>query len=165
MFILSREHWITHKTHVNDSLILLVTFFLQIGITTYFCMPWHRLHIRRISLFYFYLWVLHPVAYLSNWFFMTPSIATKFQYVKLPLISFFTHYMFRPLRAILRWDIQLVIWRTILIQLIRCTYAIWYMLSSVFQLVVLLHVIVLNIKIKIVKSVKFHVISGVVTKL
>jgi hypothetical protein len=29
----------------------------------------------------FYLWVLHPVAYLSNWFFMTPSIATKFQYV------------------------------------------------------------------------------------
>jgi hypothetical protein len=28
-----------------------------------------------------YLWVLHPVAYLSNWFFMTPSIATKFQYV------------------------------------------------------------------------------------
>jgi hypothetical protein len=27
----------------------------------------------------------------------------------LPLISFFTHYMFRPLRAILKWDIQLVI--------------------------------------------------------
>jgi hypothetical protein len=25
-----------------------------------------------------YLWVSHPVAYLSNWFFMTPSIATKF---------------------------------------------------------------------------------------
>jgi hypothetical protein len=34
------------------------------------------------------------------------------------------------LRAILRWDIQVVIisvfWRTILIQRIRCTYAIWY---------------------------------------
>jgi hypothetical protein len=34
-------------------------------------------------------------------------------------------------------------------------------LPSVFQLIVLIHVIVLNIKIKIVKSVKFHVISGV----
>jgi hypothetical protein len=32
----------------------------------------------------FYLWVLHPVAYLSNWFFMTPSIATKFQYINSP---------------------------------------------------------------------------------
>jgi hypothetical protein len=30
---------------------------------------------------------------------------------------FFTHYMFWTLWAILRWDIQLVIWRTILIQL------------------------------------------------
>jgi sugar lactone lactonase YvrE len=29
----------------------------------------------------FYLQVLHPVAYLSNWFFMTLSIATKFQYI------------------------------------------------------------------------------------
>jgi hypothetical protein len=31
--------------------------------------------------FFFYLWVLHPVAYLSNWFLMTPLIATKFQYI------------------------------------------------------------------------------------
>jgi hypothetical protein len=37
------------------------------------------------------------------------------------------------------------------------------LLSSVFQLIVLIHVIKLNIKIKIVKSVKFHVISGVVS--
>jgi hypothetical protein len=37
------------------------------------------------------------------------------------------------------------------------------MLSSVFQLVILIHVIILNIKIKIVKLVKFHVISGVVS--
>jgi hypothetical protein len=29
----------------------------------------------------FYLWVSHPVAHLSNWFHMMPSIATKFQYV------------------------------------------------------------------------------------
>jgi hypothetical protein len=37
------------------------------------------------------------------------------------------------------------------------------MLSSVFQLIVLIHVIVLNIKIIIVKLVKFHVTSGVVS--
>jgi hypothetical protein len=35
--------------------------------------------------------------------------------------------------------------------------------SSVFQLIVLIYVIVLNIKTKIVKLVKFHVISGVVS--
>jgi hypothetical protein len=34
-----------------------------------------------------------------------------------------------------------------------------------FQLIVLIHVTILNIKIKIVKLVKFHVTSGVVTKL
>jgi hypothetical protein len=39
-----------------------------------------------------------------------------------------------------------------------------FLLSSVFQLVVLIHVIKLNIKkIKIVKSVKFQVISGVLS--
>jgi hypothetical protein len=37
--------------------------------------------------------------------------------------------------------------------------------SSVFQLIVLINVIILNIKINIVKLVKFHVTSGVVTKL
>jgi hypothetical protein len=35
--------------------------------------------------------------------------------------------------------------------------------TSVLQLVVLIHVIKLNMKIKIVKSVKFHVTSGVVS--
>jgi hypothetical protein len=45
---------------------------------------------------------------LSDWFLMMPSIATKFQYVNSPFLFFLlTHYMFRPLRAILRWDIQL----------------------------------------------------------
>jgi hypothetical protein len=34
-----------------------------------------------------------------------------------------------------------------------------------FQLIVIIHDIVLNIKIKILKLVKFHVTSGVVTKL
>jgi hypothetical protein len=55
---------------------------------------------RRLScckFFFFYLWVLHPVAYLSNWFFMTPSIAPKFQYINSLLFSFllttcFGHY-------------------------------------------------------------------------
>jgi hypothetical protein len=32
----------------------------------------------------FYLWMLHPVAHLSNWFLMIPSIATKFQQVNSP---------------------------------------------------------------------------------
>jgi hypothetical protein len=40
-----------------------------------------------VSIRHFYLWVLHPVAYLSNWFFMTPSIATKFQYINSQHIS------------------------------------------------------------------------------
>jgi hypothetical protein len=37
------------------------------------------------------------------------------------------------------------------------------MSSSVFQFVVLIHVIILNIKIKIVKLVIFHAVSGVVS--
>jgi hypothetical protein len=58
--------------------------------------------------FIFYLLVLHPVAHLSNWFLMTPSIATKFQFVNsLFLFFIFTHHMFWPLQAIFRWDIQL----------------------------------------------------------
>jgi hypothetical protein len=52
-----------------------------------------------------------------------------------------------------------------LIQQIRCTHTIWYRdvicCISVLQLVVLIHVIILNLKIKIVKSAKFHVTSGV----
>jgi hypothetical protein len=39
------------------------------------------------------------------------------------------------------------------------------LLSSVFQLIILIHVIILNMKIKIVKLVKFLVTSGVITKL
>jgi hypothetical protein len=57
----------------------------------------------------FHLLVLHPVVHLSNWFPMTPSIATKFQYINSPFI--FTHYMFRPLRAIFGWGIQLDIFK------------------------------------------------------
>jgi hypothetical protein len=36
---------------------------------------------------HFYLWVLHPVAHLSNWFLVIPLIATKFQYVTPPASS------------------------------------------------------------------------------
>jgi hypothetical protein len=39
---------------------------------------------------------------LLNWFLVIPSIATKFQYVTPPFLFSFTHYMFRPLRAIFR---------------------------------------------------------------
>jgi hypothetical protein len=44
----------------------------------------------------FYLWVLHPVAHLSNWFLMIPSIATKFQYVNSLLFSLSLTICFDP---------------------------------------------------------------------
>jgi hypothetical protein len=47
--------------------------------------------VKSLLIFFFYLWVLHPVAHLSNWFFMTPSIATKFQYINSLLFSFLLH--------------------------------------------------------------------------
>jgi hypothetical protein len=53
----------------------------------------------------FYLWVLHPVAHLSNWFLVIPSIATEFQYITPPFLFSFTHYMFLPLWAIFRCDV------------------------------------------------------------
>jgi hypothetical protein len=40
--------------------------------------------------------VLHPVAHLSNWFFMTPSIATEFQYINSLLFSFSLTTCFGP---------------------------------------------------------------------
>jgi hypothetical protein len=72
-----------------------------------------------------------------------------------------------PLRAILRWVIQLVIWRTILIQRIRSTYAIWYgdviCCHRYFNLYSNTCYQIKYKKIKIVKSVKFDVISGAVS--
>jgi hypothetical protein len=59
------------------------------------------------------LWVLHPVEHLSNWFLMMPPIATQFQNVNSPFIFLLTHYMFQPLRAIFRRDIQLVVLKNI----------------------------------------------------
>jgi hypothetical protein len=48
---------------------------------------------------------------LVAWFLVIPSVATKFQYVNSPFIFFLTHYMFQPLRAIFRWDIQLDVFK------------------------------------------------------
>jgi hypothetical protein len=46
------------------------------------------------------------------WFLMIPSIATEFQYVNSTFFIFFlAHYMFRPLRAIFRRDIQLDVFK------------------------------------------------------
>jgi hypothetical protein len=59
---------------------------------------------RKIDSFVINFWTSKLI---FNWFPMTPSIATKFQYVNSPFFIFFlTHYMFRPLRAIFRWDIR-----------------------------------------------------------
>jgi hypothetical protein len=53
-----------------------------------------------------------------------PSIATKFSIRQLAFIFLLSHYMLRPLRAILRWDIQLdVSMDYLLMQRIRCTCA------------------------------------------
>jgi hypothetical protein len=61
-----------------------------------------------------------------NWLPVMLSIATKFQYVNSLFIFFLTRYMFRPLRAIFTWDIQLDIPNGLFLQQrIRCTYAIW----------------------------------------
>jgi hypothetical protein len=57
------------------------------------------------------LWVLHPVAHLSNLFLVIPSIVTKFQYITPSFLFSFTHYMFWPLRAIFRWGIQLDVFK------------------------------------------------------
>jgi hypothetical protein len=72
------------------------------------CCDWRR-HEEPVTftVYDFYLWVLHPVAHLSNWFLVMPSIATKFSIRQLAFIFLLSHYMFRPLRAILRWVIQL----------------------------------------------------------
>jgi hypothetical protein len=95
---------------------------------------------------------------IINWFLMTPSIATKPQYVNSPFFLFFllTHYMFRPLRAILRWDIQLDVSKdysfykgsAVCTQLDVCLY--WY-----FDLWSPIHVTKLSIK--VVKTLIFTV--------
>jgi hypothetical protein len=41
---------------------------------------------------FFYLLVLHPVAHLSNWFLMMPSIATKFEYINLKVCCDWRHH-------------------------------------------------------------------------
>jgi hypothetical protein len=99
----------------------------------------------------FYLWVLHPVAHLSNLFFMTPSVATKFQYVNSLLFYFSLTTCFGPFRR----DIQLDSFRTIFnttdplhVRKIWCRDVICC--TSVLRLAVLIPVINLSTNIKIV---------------
>jgi hypothetical protein len=91
------------------------------------------------------LHLLSLKAYMENWFFMTPSIATKFQYVNSLLFSF----------SLTTWDIQLNIFNWLfLIQRIRCTYAIWCRdvtcCASVLRLCILNTCYQLDVNIKIV---------------
>jgi hypothetical protein len=51
---------------------------------------------KNCTLLALYLWVLHPVAHLSNWFLMMPSIATKFQYINSLLFSLSLTTCFGP---------------------------------------------------------------------
>jgi hypothetical protein len=70
---------------------------------------WQRIW-RKHSVYHscnFYLWVLHPVAHLSNWFLMMPLIATKFQYVNSPFFIFLLiHYMLSGLQMFVKlfWE-------------------------------------------------------------
>jgi hypothetical protein len=71
---------------------------------------WSRQQWTPVDLFQSQVHIL----FRCNWFLMMPSIPTKFQYVNSPFFIFLlTHYMFQPLRAIFRWDIQLDVLRTI----------------------------------------------------
>jgi hypothetical protein len=71
----------------------------------------------------FYLWVLHPVAHLSNWFLMIPSIATKFQYVNSPFFIFLhsLHVSAPTGHPQVRYTIR-CFQGLFLLQRIRCTY-------------------------------------------
>jgi hypothetical protein len=98
---------------------------------------------------------------LSNWFLMMPSIATKFQYINSP---FLTRYMFRPLRANFRWDIQLDIfifedyfYHNGSVARTQFDVEMLYVLYRWFDPWSLIHVINLSTNIKIVKSLKSSV--------
>jgi hypothetical protein len=80
-------------------------------------------------------------------------------YIKSLYFLFFTHYMFRPLRAILKWDILFVIF-LFLKDYFNTTDPLHACISIIisrdvicrhrfFQPVILIHVIILNIKIKV----------------
>jgi hypothetical protein len=73
---------------------------------------------------FLYLWLLHPVAHLSNSFLMMPSIATKFQYVNSFLFSSFSLHVSAPTGHLqVRYTIGYFN-GLFLIQRIRCTYVI-----------------------------------------
>jgi hypothetical protein len=77
----------------------------------------------------FYLWVLHPVAHLSNWFLMMPSIGTKFQYVNCPFFifpSYLLHVSAPTGHPQARYTIR-CFQGLFFLQRIRCTYTTWCM--------------------------------------
>jgi hypothetical protein len=90
---------------------------------------------------------------------MIPSIATKFQYVNSTFIFFFTHYMFRPLLAIFRWDIQLDIFKVYLyynrsVARTQLDVEMLYALYRYFDPWSPIHVIKLSTNIKIIKILR-----------
>jgi hypothetical protein len=63
-----------------------LTVFIALAQFNLFPLQWIFSYNMLINLTGFYLFVLHPVAYLSNWFLVIPSIATKFQYATPPFL-------------------------------------------------------------------------------
>jgi hypothetical protein len=107
---------------------------------------------------YFYLWVLHPVAHLSNWFLMMPSIATEFQYVNSFLFFFSLTTCFAPYGPssgeIYNWTLQWTIsnatdplhvrdpmQRCYMLHISAPTLHSQYMLSHVYNFYICFHVI------------------------
>jgi hypothetical protein len=103
---------------------------------------------------------------LYDWFLMMPLIATKFQ---LPLY-FPSHYMFRLLRAILRRDIQLDVFKDYSyyngsVALTQIDVEMLYVVYRYFNPWSPIHVIKLSTYIKIVKSLKFSVQTDLIYKM
>jgi hypothetical protein len=84
---------------------------------------------------YYFIRSIFSLIISDDWFFVIPSIATKFQYVTPPILFSFTHYMFRPLRAIFKWDIQLDVFKDYFYYVHNLRYRC-YMRKSVLWLVV-----------------------------
>jgi hypothetical protein len=100
---------------------------------------------------------------------MIPSIATKFQYVNSPFIFLLTHYMFRPLLAIFRWDIQSDTFKDYSCyngSIVRTQLDVdmLYVSCRYFDSWSPIHVIKLSTDTKIVKLLKFSVKTGPIYK-
>jgi hypothetical protein len=118
---------------------------------------------------YMRIFLLHKIIILQ----LVPygaSIATKFQYVNSPFIFFLTHYMFRLLLAIFRWDTQSDTFKDYScyngsVARTQLEVEMLYVVHRYFDSWSPVHVIKLSTNIKIVKLLKFSVKTGPIYKM